>query len=683
MGWRVGVDSGGTFTDVCLFEEETGRLEVWKVSSTPADPSDGIVAGVVEGMRNVETGFDSISFLGHGTTVSTNALIQSAGAPTGLVTTEGFRDLLEIRRQKRPDLYDLHAEKPTVLVDREYRLGVPERVLHTGDIEQPLDVEAVRAVARKLRAENLKSVAICFLYSFLRSDHEEAAARVFEEEFPEAFVSISSRIAPEFREFERLSTTVINSYLGPVMQTYVRRLVSRLDALGIRQEPRMTQSNGGVIRPEEAAQFPARTLLSGPSTGVVAAQAIAGMTGIGNLITFDMGGTSSDVALLTDGKCRLVSESIVHGHPLKVPMLDIHTVGAGGGSVAYVDSGGLLKVGPRSAGAFPGPACYNNGNEEPTVTDANVLLQTLNPEYLLNGRMKIDQELSSAAVARVAAALGMDVLDAAEGILEIVTVNMAKAIRVISVQRGYDPRDYTLVAFGGAGPVHAVRLAEHLGITQVLIPLTPGILCALGLLMTDLRTDFATTSLRILDDGATEAVGAIYAGLEQSGAAWLDDNNIPASRRQFRRTADVRYVGQNYEIAVPVPNGPISPQSLEAVREAFFQAHKQLYGYIADEGEVQMVTFRLEVTGEVDKVQFKPQPFSGEDSSAARVGSRKVWDSESCSFVEAQLYERKSLKAGNVVAGPAIVDQMDTTTVIPNGWSARVDEFLNLILRVA
>lgn len=680
MVWRIGVDSGGTFTDVCLFEETTGEVKIWKVSSTPDDPSRGITQGVEEGISEVGTTAAEVAFLGHGTTVATNALIQGRGVQTGLITTDGFRDLLEIGRQKRPDLYDIQADKPDTLVSRDLRIGVKERVLSNGETEISLDEEEFRSAVRELKKAGVKSVAVCFLYSFLNSEHEAIAGRILEEEFPEAFSALSHKIAPEFREFERLSTTVVNAYLGPVMKGYVNALSGKLKNLGISVAPQLTQSNGGVIGFDAAADLPVRTVLSGPSTGVVAAQAIGRMTGIENLITFDMGGTSSDVALLTGGKCQVVNESVVHGYPIKAPMLDIHTVGAGGGSIAYVDNGGFLKVGPRSAGANPGPSCYGLGNPEPTVTDANVLLQTQNPKYLLNGRMKIDQDLSRAAIQTLADKLGMGVLETANGILDIVAANMAKAIRVISVQRGHDPREYTMVAFGGAGPVHAARLAKELGMKRILIPRTPGVLCALGLLMTDLRTDFSSTQLTRLDEASADGIGEIYAALEAKAYAWFDSEGIAPQAQQISRTVDVRYAGQNYEISVPVQAGTVTAATFAAIEEAFLNAHRQLYGFIAEGEPVQMVTFRLAASGLVEKAQFQPAEIEGPDSSAAITGSREVWMMEAGGFVTATLYDRAKLKAGNVVQGPAIIDQMDTTTVVPMDTTATVDAYLNLML---
>lgn len=680
MSWRIGVDSGGTFTDLCLFDEGTGRTEIWKVSSTPDDPSRGIAQGVAEALERVGATPADVGYFGHGTTVGTNALIQLRGVPTGLITTDGFRDLLEIGRQKRPGLYDLQADKSPVLVARDLRLQVPERVRHDGSIETALDEDAVREAARTLREAGVQSVAICFLYSFIAPAHEQAARRIVAEEFPEAFVSASSDVAPEFREYERMSTTVVNAYLGPVMQRYIDRLGRRLSDLGLAVSPHLTQSNGGVIGFEQAARLPVRTVLSGPSTGVVAAQAIGEQTGIENLITFDVGGTSSDVALLQGGRCQLASEATVHGYPIKAPMLDIHTVGAGGGSIAYVDNGGLLKVGPRSAGADPGPVCYGRGNDEPTVTDANVVLQTLNPTHLLAGRMPIQRQLAVDAVARLADRLGMGVMETAQGILSVVIANMARAIRVISVQRGHDPRDYALVAFGGAGPLHAARLARELEMTRVVVPLTPGILCATGLLLTDLRADFASTQLRILDQAALPALDEAFAGLERQAADWFAQERIAAGDRLLGRSVDVRYLGQNYEISVPVPEGALTGESLAAIEARFAQEHERLYGFSAEHDPIQLVTCRVGATGRVRKAEFKPGADAGPDASSARAGSREVWMPEAGDFVECPIYERAGLRPGNVIEGPAIIEQMDTTTIVLPGMTARVEPFLNLIL---
>ena len=680
MALRIGIDSGGTFTDVFLFDDASGAVAVWKVPSTPDDPSRAIAQGTFEGVGRMGGRPEQLAYFGHGTTVATNALIQHRGVKTGLLTTEGFRDLIEIGRQKRPELYDLQADKPPPLVTRDLRFGIRERLRHDGTVDLPLNEDDVRAAAKAFRAEGVRAVAIGFLYGFVKPEHEERARQIVLEELPDAFVCTSSEVAPEFREYERISTAVVNAYLGPVMRGYIQRLAGRLKELGVATIPHLTQSNGGVIGFDTASRLPVRTVLSGPSTGVVAAQAIGQMIGIGNLITFDMGGTSTDVALLKNGEATLASEAIVHGYPIKAPMLDIHTVGAGGGSIAHIDSGGLLKVGPRSCGADPGPVCYDRGNLEPAVTDANVVLQTLNPTHLLAGRMAIKQDLSKAAIQRMADHLGLDLMTTAQGIISVVTANMAKAIRVISVQRGHDPRDYALVAFGGAGPLHAARLARELEMKRIVVPRNPGICCALGLLLTDLRADFAATSLTILKPGVEEKISGLFDGLEVMAEHWFAEEGVSPANRSVRRLVDMRYAGQNYELSIDVPEGPITAATLDALGEAFAAAHTRLYGYAAAEEPVQMVTFRTVANGAVPKAQFRPEPDAGPDASHAIIGSREVWFPETGGFVACPVYDRDKLKSGNRFEGPAIVEQMDATTVLLPGMTARVEPYLNLIL---
>lgn len=680
MTWRMGIDSGGTFTDVCMFDEATGDIRVWKVSSTPDDPSRGIVRGIEDGLDRLGISAAALGFLGHGTTVGTNALIQRRGAKTGLVTNDGFRDLLEIGRQKRPDLYDLQADKPEVLVGRALRLEVPERIRHDGTVETALDEAAVRDAARALAAAGVAAVAVSFLYGFVRPEHEARAKAIIEAECPGVFVSAGHEVAPEFREYERLSTTVVNAYLGPVMEGYIRRLDARLAELGLAVRPLLTQSNGGVTGFDQAARLPVRTVLSGPSTGVVAMQAIGATTGFDRIITFDMGGTSSDVALLRDGRCQLASEAVVHGYPIKAPMLDIHTVGAGGGSIAHIDSGGLLKVGPQSCGAFPGPVCYDQGSTEPAVTDANVVLQTLNPTHLLAGRMAIRRDLSLAAIERLAKRLGLGTMETAQGIISVVTANMARAIRVVSVQRGHDPRDYALAAFGGAGPLHAARLARELGMTRVIVPRFPGILCALGLLLTDLRADFAATRLLTLEEASLGPLEALFAGLARDADAWLAAEGLPVAARRLTRTIDMRYRGQNYELPVALPDGPLGPATLVALARGFEALHRERYGFLAEGETIQIVTARIEAAGLVPKARFEPRPDAGPDSSAALTGRRDVWMPEAGGFVATPVYARERLAPGNRIEGPAIVEQMDTTTVVLPGMIARVDAYETLIL---
>lgn len=684
--WRVGVDSGGTFTDVCMFDETDGAIAVWKVSSTPDDPSRGIAAGVEQGLETCAGGRASlgdVAYFGHGTTVATNALIQHRGARVGLITTAGFRDLLEIGRQKRPSLYDLHAEKPPTLVPRRLRFEVAERLLHTGAVDTPLDTDAVRAAALALREAGVDAVAICFLYAFINPEHERQARDIVAEVLPDAFLCASHEIAPEFREFERLSTATVNAYLGPIMHRYLNRLLTRLDDLGMPALPHLTQSNGGVAGFEAAALTPVRAVLSGPSTGVVAAEAIGRQAGFPDIITFDMGGTSSDVALMTGGAIQQANESIVHGYPIKAPMLDIHTVGAGGGSIAQIDSGGLLKVGPQSAGADPGPVCYGLGSTEPTVTDANIVLQVLNPTHLLGGRMAVRRDLAVEAITAMADRLGLGVMETAQGIISVVTANMARAIRVISVQRGHDPRDYALMAFGGAGPLHAVRLAQELDIRRVLVPRNPGILCAMGLLLTDLRADFAATRLMPLEEGSVAAMQAAVDHVAAQAQDWFAHEAIAPEDRRLSLTVDLRYEGQNYELSVPLPDGPVSAATVAALQAGFEREHERLYGFLAEGEQINCVTFRAGALGLVRKAQLAARPPGSEAANAAIDGSRRIWFPEAADFVESPIYARDRLQPGMAFAGPAVVEQMDTTTLVPPGVQVRVDAWDNLIMELS
>lgn len=680
MVWRIGVDSGGTFTDVCLFNDESGESRIWKLASTPGDPSVGIADGVSQALEQAGADPAQVGFLGHGTTVATNALIQLRGVPTGLITTDGFRDLLEIGRQKRPHLYDTQALKPMVLVPRAWRKGVPERLRHDGSVDLALDEEGLRQAARELAQAGVEAVAVCFLYSYRNAEHEQRALAILREELPGTFLCASSNVAPEFREFERLSTVVVNAYLGPVMQRYIHRLYARLKDMGIKVEPKLTQSNGGVISFDTAASLPVRTILSGPTTGVVAAQEISRLAGYPNVITFDVGGTSSDVALLTDGQCAQANQADAAGYPIKAPMLDIHAVGAGGGSIAYIDNGGLLKVGPRSAGADPGPACYGKGNEEATVTDANVVLGTLSAGTLLGGRLTVRKDLAEAAVQRLADRLGLGLMEAAQGIIAVATANMAKAIRVISVQRGHDPRGYALFAFGGAGPLHAARLAIELDMKRIIVPRTPGILCAMGLLLTDLRTDFMQTQILELKPEAIPAIRATFANLQSDADRWFEQEGLAPQQRRCEMVVDMRYSGQNYELSAPFRDNPDDQALLRQLVEGFEQSHQRQYGFLVPDGQVQAVTCRLAAIGQTAKVSLPLPEAADSEACAAVVGRRDVWFPETGAWTDCPIYSRDALRPGHEFAGPAIVEQMDATTLVLPGMHARIDPQANLIL---
>ena len=686
MRARLGVDVGGTFTDVALWDEATRQLAVLKLPSVPRDPAEGILAGIRAITEREGVPPAALVFVAHGTTVATNALLERKGARTALITTRGFRDLLEIARQKRPDLYDLQADKPEPLVPRNLRREVRERLLPDGTVLDKLRAdevsEGLEALAAEAPSPNApEAIAVCFLYSFLDPTHERRVAAQVRERFPDCYVSVSSEVSPEFREYERLSTTVINAYLGPLISRYVRRFDDEVRRLGIPGAPYINQSNGGIISAAAAARHPVRTLLSGPSAGVIGAGRVAGEAGFDALITFDMGGTSTDVARVEHGQPVVAAERTVGGYPVRIPTLEIESVGAGGGSIARVDSGGALRVGPESAGAHPGPACYARGGTRPTVTDANVVLGRLSATHLLDGRMALEPTLASKAIEALAAELRLSAVEAARGILSVVQTNMLGAIRLVSVRKGYDPRAYTMVAFGGAGPLHAAALARDLGIRQVLVPPAPGILCALGLLVEPLRLDLVRTRVQLIDALTAPEVARQFEAMEADATAWLEQESVSPARRRIVRAFDMRYLGQNFELTVVAPRGPLS-EGFGELRAAFFREHERVYGYSADEEPVQVVAFRLTALGEPEALASPALPQAPHpEPDEARAGERSVYFEEAGGFVPTPIYRRERLLAGHRLAGPAVVEQMDSTTVILPGQAAHVDERANLLIQ--
>lgn len=679
MSLRIGVDTGGTFTDLCAFDESTGSVHVRKVSSTPDDPGRAIVHGLDELLAQAgDHEIAEVTYFAHGTTVGTNALLTGSGARTGLITTRGFRDLLELGRGRRPQMYDPQADKPIPFVPRHLRLEVTERVRHTGVIETPLDESDVRLAAEHLRNAGVESIAVCLLYSFLLPDHERRIGEILREELPDAYVSLSSEILPEFREFERLSTVVTNAYLGPVVQDYLARLRATLVRNGLRSTPHVTQSNGGVIPFAAAESAPVRLVLSGPSTGVVGAAQICSAAGFPDIITFDMGGTSSDISLVQNGEPKVTSGMEFDGRPVRSPMLDIHTVGAGGGSIGWIDSGDHLRVGPQSAGAFPGPACYGNGSE-PTVTDANVVLQLLNPTHLLDGALPISRDAAVSAVSAVGDRIGLSLEQTALGILRVVTANMARAIRVVSVRRGYDPRDYTLVPFGGAGPLHASRLARELGMTRVVVPPSPGAQSALGLLMTDVRTDFLRSEIIPLDEDGPARFAEIYDALEAEALAWFDEEGISTQDQHLQHRVELRYAGQNFELAVDLP-GRSAPA--DTIRELFHVAHELTYGFRSEDSPVEAVTFRLRASGPVPQLGAPTAAPASGGAAPEPIGHRDACLNAEAGYETIAIFDRRRLHCGDHLSGPAIIEQMDTTTVLLAGDRARVDERGNLVIEI-
>ena len=687
MGHRLGIDVGGTFTDLVLYDEATGALTVEKVPSVPADPSEGIVQGIVRLLRAAGVPAAAVQYVAHGTTVATNALLERKGARTALITTKGFRDLLEIARQKRPSLYDLHARKPVALVPRHRRHEVAERLMVDGTVRTPLDLadldRALAAIAADADGGPVEALAICFLYSFVSPDHERQALARARACFPGLAIVASHEVHPEFREYERLSTTVANAYLAPRMSAYVRAFRERVAALGIPARPYINQSNGGTMSVDEAARVPVRTALSGPSAGVAGAAWIAGRAGFDAIATFDMGGTSTDVAFVRDGRPALSFEREIGGVTLRVPALDIHTVGAGGGSIAWRDSGGALKVGPHSAGAEPGPACYGRGGEEPTVTDANLVLGRLGVSGLAGGSVPLDPARAEAAVSRLAGELGLGLVETARGIVRVVNANMANAVRVVTVQRGVDPTGLTLVPFGGAGPLHAGEMALDLGIPTIAVPPGPGLLCALGLLVEDLRTDAVRTHLAPLEPASLPALAARFADMEADVLAWLDRERVAPDRRRIERWLDLRYVGQNFELLVPVPEETWAAGDCAALYRRFLEAHEQVYGFAAEDEPVQVVNTRVVARGLADPPRLAGVSRDGAGASAAEVERRPVYVDDARGIVTCPVYDRARLHAGQRIDGPAVVEQFDATTLLLAGQAARVDDLGFLVIEAA
>jgi len=684
MGYRLGIDVGGTFTDLVLYDEGSGALVVEKVPSVPADPSEGIVQGIARLLKRAAVAPAAVSHVAHGTTVATNALLERKGARTALITTRGFRDLLEIARQKRPSLYDLHARKPVPLVPRHRRLEVAERIMADGSVRVPLDAgdveRALDAVAAGTDGEAVEALAICFLYSFLAPEHERAVLERARARLPGVAIVASHEVHPEFREYERLSTTVANAYLAPRMGAYVQAFRRRVEAMGIPARPFINQSNGGTMSVDEAARVPVRTALSGPSAGVAGAAWIAAQSGFDAIATFDMGGTSTDVAFVRGGRPGLTFEREIGGVPLRVPALDIHTVGAGGGSIAWRDSGGALKVGPQSAGADPGPACYGRGGEAPTVTDANLVLGRLGPAGLAGGAVPLDPARAEAAVAGLARELSLSTLATARGIIRVVDANMANAVRVVTVQRGVDPTGLALVPFGGAGPLHAAEMARELGIRRLAVPPGPGLLCALGLLVEDLRTDAVQTHLAPLEPAGLPALAARFAEMETDARAWLDRERVAPERRRIERWVDLRYVGQNFELLVPVPEETWTAGDCAALRRRFLEAHEQVYGFAAEDEPVQVVNARLVARGLTEPPRLPRVPRGDGDARAAEIGRRDVFVDDERRVAPCPVYDRARLLGGQRVAGPAVIEQFDATTFVLPGQAAVVDDLGFLVI---
>jgi N-methylhydantoinase A len=679
--FRVTVDTGGTFSDFVYLNEETGAVTIAKLPSTPDDPSRAILAGL-EALLADGVAATDIGYFCHGTTVGTNALLEGKGVRTGLLVTEGFRGVYPVGEQARPygtAIFDVMYDKPEPLVPPSQTGEVKERVDFRGNVLRPLDEAALRDTVRELKAHDLESIAVCLLFSFLHPQHERRVREIVREDMPDCSISLSSEVLPQIREYYRLSTTVINAYLAPILARYIARLERSLAEAGVvTRQTYVMQSNGGTATFAAAARRAVTTVLSGPAGGVTAGAAACRSTGFDNVITFDMGGTSCDVALIKAGEPLVAGRGQIDGRDLAVPMLDINTVSAGGGTIAAVDRFGALRVGPQSAGAAPGPACYGRGGDNPTITDCNLVLGYLGEDNFLGGAMRLDAgKARDVIAAKVADPLAVDVSAAAEGIIRIIDVKMAEAIKAISTMRGHDLRDFMLLAFGGAGPLHAGRLARDLGMAGVIVPLYPGVFSAMGLLMSDVRHDYVQSKMTPLGDITAEAVNRMFEQLTAQAAEELRGDGFAGDRIGIERALDMRYAGQGYEIVVPCP-APLAADGLTALRASFDAQHKAMFGHMAPEEPVEIVSYRVRGIGLLPTVAMPKFKRAGTTLAQARRETRRVrFDG---SERDCPVYQRERLDVGLEIAGPAILDQLDCTTVICPGQVARVDEWKNLIV---
>jgi N-methylhydantoinase A len=686
----IGVDVGGTFTDIVFCDLSANQVAIHKVSTTPDDPSRGILQGIAEICRDNGIAPGDIDYLLHGTTTATNAVLEHKGARAGMLTNEGFRDIIHIARHQRVEHYSIMQELPwqnRPLVKRRHRKVVKGRLgpPHGEELE-PLDESGVVAAARLLKEEGVEAVAVCFLFSYLNPAHEQRAKEILERELPGVFITTSASVSPQFREFERFTTACLCAFIGPKMRSYVSRLEDALRDAGLRSELRVMASNGGVATPAMVSEKPVMTLLSGLAAGVLGGAWIGDLSGRRKLVTFDIGGTSADIGIVVEGRFAETDprSTSIAGFPLLLPMIDIHTIGAGGGSIAYIDQGGAFRVGPRSAGAVPGPAAYGRGGKEPTVTDANVVLGRLDKNDFLGGSMKLDEDAAHRAIEELANSLGMSKLEAAEGVLTVINSNMANAIRSRTVQKGIDPREFALVAFGGAGPLHGVEVAAMLGFREVIVPPYPGITSAMGLLTTDLKYDTIRTQFQVSGNVDLDRLNADITAMEDQLRRQFVADHLEAASMSFVRDGDLRYVGQGYELKIPLAVGVIGKRELEEIWKRFHEAHEREYGHAFPSNPIEIVNVRVIGVGQMPKITKLAAP-EGATLEKARVRTGQCVfriDGEQRSF-ETSFYRRHLLPVGQVFTGPAIVLQKDSTTVVPPGCSAINDPAGNLILTIA
>ncbi len=686
--YRVGIDIGGTFTDLVAFDENTLKVLNIKVSSTPRNPQTGVINSL---KKLTSRGELEITRIVHSTTIGTNLFLGQKGLeiPRGaLITTKGFRDVVEIGRQKRPELYNLFFKRPEPLIPRKYRFTVDERTNSKGEIVKGVDEKELSRIVETLDKEKIETVAITFLHSYANPENEIRVKDYILKRLPGVIVVASYEVDPEYREYERTSTTVVNAILIPVVSRYLENLRTEIEKMGIEASFYVMQSNGGLTTIQMAEKIPAATIESGPAAGVVAASFLGKIIGVENLLSFDMGGTTAKAGAVISGTPDIVTEyevgGVVHagriikgsGYPVRYPFIDLAEVSAGGGTIAWIDKAGALRCGPISAGADPGPVCYGKGGEEPTITDANLLLGRLNPDGLLGGEMKIYPELAEKQLKeKIADPLSLDITRAAAGIIKIINTHMVRALRIVSLERGYDPRSMVMIVHGGAGPLHAAEIAEELGVPEIVVPINPGLFSALGLIVSDVRHDFVRPVLRSANDTTPEILESIFKELSNEAAETLKSEGIPADKIRLERIIETRYHGQSFEIPVNVPAGAFTIEDLE---NRFHNKHEATYGYAATDEEVEFVNARVIAFGITTKPRF--MKYELEKKAPEPQSERRVYF-DSTGWVNTGIYWREDLRAGNYIVGPAIVEQYDSTTVVPPGWILRVDEFLNLRLR--
>ncbi len=678
----VAIDVGGTFTDV-FGHTSNGEMALLKVPTTPDDPSQGVTEGLAKLLAGVELPAKSVNRFIHGTTTATNAVIEQKGAVTGLLTTQGFEDVLVIGRQKRSELYNLFidAETPGFLVPRRRRLGIPERVIADGSVLLALDEDAVRAAAQLLcESHRVEAISICYLFSFLDPSHERRSRDIIKQIYPDVEISLSSEIDPTFREYERTLVTTFDAYLRPKVSRYIAALARELKDAGVPAELEIMQSRGGIATALTSVERPVSLLRSGPAAGVIAAELIGEICGEPNLISNDIGGTTADIGVIADGKALTSTEGKVLKYPIRIPMIDVSSIGAGGGSIAWLDDAGSLHVGPQSAGAVPGPVCYGLGGSDPTVTDASVVLGYLNPDAIAGGNVNLDADAARAALDEMGVKLDMSRVEVAAGIHTILNNRMADEIRFLSVTRGYDIRDFSLVVLGGAGPVHGGPLARALGIKRVIVPFAPGILSAFGLLVADIEHDNACSFRHQVNQIPIATLVEAFDGLDRLGNADMERDGVAARRVEMRRYADMRYVGQSYELEVEIRD-ELSAGSLTRLVEQFHQVHERVYRQRNDGAEVEFINLRTVHIAAVPSIRPRPR-MPGPSWQAAQSASRSVYFSETGTYVEVPIFQRDRLPFGEERAGPFIVEQVDSTTIVFPGEVARVEPHGNLILEM-